>query len=67
MNAPETVTVKISKKDGTMSFDCGNFVGEGCSVIEDIEVQLGTVKAHQDKDERYQYELHVPATQGLIL
>lgn len=65
MNAPETVTVKISKRDGKMSVDCDGFIGEGCSVIEDIEMQLGTVQKHEDKDERYQYELKVPATQGL--
>ena len=61
----EQVKVKISKKDGKMSFDCNGFIGEGCSVIEEIESQLGTVKKHEDKDERYQYELRVPATQGL--
>lgn len=61
----EEVKVKISKKDGKMFFETGGFVGEGCSVIEEIEQTLGTVQKHEDKDERYQYELRVPATQGL--
>ena len=63
----EQVTVRISKKDGKMAFDCNGFQGEGCNIIEDLEQQLGTVEKHADKDERYQYELHVPATQGLSL
>lgn len=62
----EEVKVRISKKDGKMTFECNGFVGEGCSVIEDIETQLGTVTKHEDKDERYQYELRVPASQGLL-
>lgn len=61
----EEVRVRISKKDGKMSFDCNGFTGEGCSVIEDIEASLGATTKHEDKDERYQYELQVPATQGL--
>lgn len=63
----EQVKVRIDKKNGKMSFDCNGFIGEGCSVIEDIEMSLGTVQKHQDKDERYQYELRVPASQGLSL
>ena len=62
----EDVKIRISKKTGKMSFDCNGFTGEGCSVIEDIENQLGSVKQHEDKDERYQYEIPVPATQGLM-
>jgi hypothetical protein len=61
----EEVKIRIDKKTGKMSFDCDGFVGEGCSVVEDIEAQLGTVQTHKDKDERYQYEIPVPATQGL--
>lgn len=61
----EEVKVRISKKDGKISFDCGGFIGEGCSAIEEIESQLGTVTKHEDKDERYQYEIPVPATAGV--
>lgn len=61
----EEVKIRIDKKTGKMSFDCNGFVGEGCSVIEEIEMQLGSVTKHEDKDERYQYEIPVPATQGL--
>lgn len=63
----EEVKVRISKKDGKMTVECNGFIGEGCAAIEDIENTLGTVTKHQDKDERYQYELQVPATQGLSL
>lgn len=62
----EEVKIKIDKKSGKMSFDCNGFTGEGCSVIEDIENQLGTVAKHEDKDERYQYEIPVPASQGIM-
>jgi hypothetical protein len=65
--ASEEVKVRISKKDGKMSIDCNGFIGEGCSAIEEIETTLGTQTKHQDKDERYQYELQVPITQGLSL
>ena len=62
--ATEEVKVKISKKDGKMSFDCNGFTGEGCSVIEEIEMSLGSVTSAKDKDERFQYEIPVPAQQG---
>jgi len=62
----EEVKIRIDKKTGKMSFDCNGFTGEGCSVIEDIENQLGSVQKHEDKDERYQYEIPVPASQGLM-
>lgn len=62
----EEVRVRIYKKTGQMSFDCDGFVGEGCSVIEEIESQIGQTVKHSDKDERYQYEIPVPASQGLI-
>jgi hypothetical protein len=62
----EEVKIIINKKTGRMSFDCNGFIGEGCSVIEEIEAQLGTVQQHANKDERYQYEIPVPATQGLV-
>jgi len=62
----EDVKIRISKKTGKMSFDCNGFVGEGCNVIEEIESQLGTVQKHEDKDERYLYEIPVPASQGLM-
>ena len=43
--AQEKVTVKI-KKDGSgiMSFETSGFVGEGCDIIKDIELALGTVE-----------------------
>ena len=62
----EEVKIKIDKKTGKMSFDCNGFTGEGCSVIEDIENSLGTVQKHEDKGERFQYEIPVPASQGLM-
>lgn len=61
----EEVKVKISKKDGKMYWETGGFIGEGCAAIEELEQAMGTVTKHEDKDERYQYELQVPATQGL--
>lgn len=61
----EEVRVIIDKTTGKMSFDCGGFIGEGCSVIEEIEAQLGTTQKHEDKDERYQYEIPEPAHQGI--
>jgi len=62
----EDVKIRIDKKTGKMSFDCAGFIGEGCSVIEEIEQQLGSVTKHEDKDERYQYEIPVPAQQGIM-
>lgn len=62
----EDVKIRIEKKTGKMSFDCNGFVGEGCSIIEDIENQIGNTIKHEDKDERYQYEIPVPAHQGIM-
>lgn len=60
----EDVKIRIDKKTGKISFDCNGFIGEGCSAIEEIEAMLGSVVKHEDKDERYQYEIPVPAQQG---
>ena len=52
--AQETVTVKI-KKDGSgvMSFETQGFVGEGCDIIKDIEMALGTVEKMEATAEAY--------------
>jgi hypothetical protein len=63
--ATEVVKVRIEKKSGLMKIECDGFVGEGCSAIEEIEMQLGTRTKHEDKDERFQYQLHTPATVGM--
>jgi len=65
---PEKKQIKalICKKTGTMKIECNNFIGEECSSIENIEAQLGTILKKEDKEERYQYELHTPATVGVV-
>lgn len=60
----EQVKVRICKKTGKMTVDCDGFVGEGCSAIEEIEAQMGSITKKEDKDERFQYEMHTPATVG---
>jgi hypothetical protein len=51
----QTVHVKIDKKTGKMLIECGGFVGTACDQIAELEAQLGTVTASEDKAERYQY------------
>jgi len=55
--AEEVVKIKI-KKDGSgvMSFETSGFIGEGCDIIKDIEMALGTVEHTEDTAERYLYE-----------
>ena len=50
----EKVTVKI-KKDGSgvMSFETEGFVGEGCDIIKDIEMAIGTVTHTEATAEAY--------------
>lgn len=64
----EQVKVTI-KKDGSgmMSFDLNGFVGEGCDVIKDIEMALGTVEHTEDTQERYLYENPDPAFNELAM
>lgn len=62
----QEVKVKISKKTGKMTMECDGFIGEQCAEIENIEGMLGTVTKHEDKEERYQYEIPIPAQQGLM-
>ena len=59
--AEEIVKVKI-KKDGSgvMSFETMGFVGEGCDIIKDIEMAIGTVEHTEDTAERYLYEIPDP-------
>lgn len=60
----QEVKVKISKKTGKLTIDCDGFLGEQCADIENIEEMLGTVTKHENKEERFQYEIPVPAQQG---
>ena len=55
--AEEIVKIKI-KKDGSgiMQFETQGFIGEGCDIIKDIEMALGTVEHTEDTAERYLYE-----------
>jgi len=66
--AQETVKVKI-KKDGSgiMSFETQGFIGEGCDIIKDIEMALGTVEHTEDTEERYLYENPNPAFNELSM
>jgi len=59
--AQETVTVKI-KKDGSgvMSFETQGFTGEGCNIIKDIEMALGTVTHEEATAEAYVGEIPDP-------
>ena len=59
--AQETVTVKI-KKDGSgvMSFETQGFVGEGCDIIKDIEMALGTVQHTEATEEAYLHTIPDP-------
>jgi hypothetical protein len=51
----EKVIVQIDKKTGTVKIEADGFIGEGCSVLNDLEVSLGTRLNYQEKEERYQY------------
>ena len=52
--AQETVSVKIKKDgSGTMSFETSGFVGEGCDIIKDIEMALGSVTHTEATAEAY--------------
>jgi len=53
----ETVTVKI-KKDGSgvMSFETEGFIGEGCDIIKDIEMAIGTVTTTEATAEAFMYD-----------
>ena len=64
--AQETVKIKIDKKTGVLSIDCGGFIGEGCGAIEQVETMLGNQIKHEDKDERYQYQLQNPQPLGQL-
>ena len=52
--AQEKVVVKI-KTDGSgvMSFETQGFVGEGCDIIKDIEMALGTIEHTEATAEAY--------------
>ena len=52
--AQEKVIVKI-KKDGSgvMSFETQGFVGEGCNIINDIEMAIGSVEKTEATAEMY--------------
>jgi len=62
--ALEQVKVRIEKKTGKMTVETDGFVGEGCAAIEQIETMLGKRIKHEDKDERFQYNLNTPVTVG---
>jgi len=51
--------VKITiKKDGSgsMSFETEGFVGEGCDIIKDIEMAIGTVEHTEATAEAFMYD-----------
>ena len=52
--AQEKVTVRI-KKDGSgiMSFETSGFQGEGCNIIQDIEMAIGSVEHTEATAEAY--------------
>jgi hypothetical protein len=53
----EKVTIKIKKDgSGTMSFETEGFVGEGCNIIKDIEMALGTVTHTEETAEAFMYD-----------
>ena len=51
----EKVNVTIDKKSGEMTIEGDGFVGNGCSVLEEVEAQLGVIQYTEDKPERHQY------------
>ena len=62
----ELVKAIIDKRTGILKIECSNFVGEGCSAIEQVEGMLGNQIKHEDKDERYQYQLQNPQPLGQL-
>lgn len=56
----ENVKVEIDLNTGKVKMETEGFVGEGCDVVNDLEMNLGTVENRKEKDERYQYELPDP-------
>jgi hypothetical protein len=64
--ATERVSVRIDKKTENASFDVNGIIGEGCTVIEQIEEMIGQRTKHEDKDERFQYRLQNPQPVGQL-
>lgn len=57
MAREEIVTVIIDKNKETVKIEADGFVGEGCNVLNDLEMSLGTATSRVTKDEAFQYQL----------
>jgi hypothetical protein len=59
MSQEQNVKVTI-RRDGTMSIELANFVGDQCDALDELESQLGVVTHKEDTADRSLYEIPDP-------